>query len=312
MNAAKNIAIVVFFSIFCLSGCIQTAPIPGYARVGDQVAVGLGGVHHNAQSNYLLSASDINAQLTDSAGHVFRLAPATIFKAFPDYLSLMTYNSVSTLGAPDPTIPFDGGWFVTFTIADADNTGVPIAIGPAKISVTSSKLTQTSSYGEGTYANQPIEIIAGTSTQGNFSQQFVYYARGGTNLVIAPADMTQLTAATVGGVVLQIDYTDESKLGGAVILPFAHHPYIHVSQRIQSNGNGTGTITAFVMNPHGFVTTANREVGQSSLEDLTIGLQWFTNNSVSVVKPTVSINTTNSYYIDLDGNVIGSVKPQIF
>lgn len=307
INSIKLLAVTL--ALGSTVGCIQTGPIPGYARVGDQIVVGLGGIHRNAQSNYGLHPSDLTATLTDIDGNDFDLTVVDVFKAYPDYLSDLTPQTSARADFP----VFDGGWFAVVDIDDENpGDGIDIALGLANIAIQSLLLTETANPFEGQHAAQPIEIIAGTSSQGNFADQFQYYAPSPNHTLISPSDIAALASETVGGAFIQIDYTDDTLIGTPMILPVGHHPFLQLTYNVQSNGDGTGSILVILMNPDGFVDIASRGDTQCSLQDLTIGFQVFDAAVFTqAMKDSISINVANSYYIDIDGAKILGVAPQL-
>ena len=68
-----RLAFIALLAGGVLAGCVQTKTTPGYARAGDHVVIGLGGLERNAQGEPILTASDLTITLTDFGSAQFSL-----------------------------------------------------------------------------------------------------------------------------------------------------------------------------------------------------------------------------------------------
>lgn len=298
-----------------LTGCVQTKTTPGYARAGDNIIIGLGGALRNAGGTTALKASDLTITLTDHSNQQFTLKPSFIFKSYIDYSAQMntyTFDGTNAQIGLVGMVPYDGGWMVVAPLtAPGPFSPLPLAVGPAKISVSSPKLINTASNVEGNLSNIPIEIIPGTATEDvNFVKQFVGYISTPNSFVISPNSLTGITE--VGGAFLAIEYSDDSFFANdlfPVIVPANHNPYVQTNYNVVPNGDGTGTIYVTLVNPVGFKSLATADANSSYLSDLTVRMNYFSTGTPAQAKTKFSINTLESHYIDLNGNTMGSIYP---
>ena len=123
-------------------------------------------------------------------------------------------------------------------------------------------------------------------------------------------------ATTVGG--LQVELViDENQAGTDAVerrlVPVHHDPNLNLVQSIVDNGDGTKTLTAVLTNPNGFVDLASWSQGQSTIYDLDLALVSYGSGLDAV--PTASLGSyvtvtgANSFYVDLNGDVIPGVSP---
>ncbi|MCB1689559.1 MAG: hypothetical protein KDI33_13785 [Halioglobus sp.] len=305
--------------LFWLGGCVQTKTTPGYARAGDHVTIGLGGIVRNAGGDATLKPSDLTLTLTDALGTQFNLQPRFVFKTFGDYsaqMNIFSFNGVNASVGLVGMVPYDGGWMVVVPLtppADYDNP-LPLAVGPATISVTSPKLINTKSAIEGDLSAVPIEIIAGTSPEDiDFVRQFGSYLTTQESFVVSPDDLTGID--DVGGAFFTINYNDDTFFQAGlepVVVPSNHNPYVQVNYNVLSNGDGTGKILVTLLNPAGFKTVATAGPNSSYLSDLTLRLNYFgvvADTNRAIAKANFSLDTFNSYYIGTDGSVLPGVTP---
>lgn len=301
--------------LLLLGGCVQTKTNPGYARAGDHVTVGLGGIARNSGGAAVLKPSDLTITLTDSLGVTHNLQARYVFKTFGDYSAEMNmgiFNGSNAFVGITDTVPYDGGWMavVPLTVPGALGTyGSPLtnlAEGDAAISVTSAKLTNTGNAFEGDLSAVPIEIIEGDSSEDSeFIRQFLTYLATPKGFVISPGDLTGIDE--VGGAFLTINYNDDSFFAGdvePVVVPANHNPYVQLNYNVLPNGDGTGKILVTLLNPAGFKTVATADANSSFLSDLTLRLNYFNGNGDddgALAKANFSIDTSNSYYIDMAG-----------
>lgn len=314
--AATFIKLVLMAVTFVwLSGCVQTKTTPGYARAGDNIIIGLGGAIRNAGGTTVLKASDLTITLTDHNNQQFILQPSFIFKSYIDYsaqMNTLAFDGTTTQVGLAGMVPYDGGWLVVASLtAPGPFSPLPLAVGPATISVSSPKLLNTASSAEGNLSNIPIEILAGTAAQDvDFARQFIGYVNTPNSFVIRPNSLTGITE--VGGAFLAIDYSDDSFFEDdllPVVVPADHNPYVQTNYNVVPNGDGTGTIYVTLVNPVGFKTVATADPNASYLSDLTVRMNYFSTGTPAQAKTKFSINTFESYYIDLNGNAIGSIYP---
>lgn len=310
-----KLAILVLAAVW-LAGCVQTKTTPGYARAGDHIVIGLGGTVRNAGGNVALKPSDLTITLTDHNNQQFVLESRFIFKSYVDYtaqVNTYSFDGTNVQSGLTGMVPYDGGWFVVAPLTYPNQYGspLPLAVGPAKISVASSKLTNTGNNLEGNLNAIPIEIIPGTSAQDvDFVRQFIGYVNTPNSFVIRPNSLAGLN--DVGGAFLVIEYSDDSFFKNGVqpvVVPSDHNPYVQTNYNIVPNGDGSGTIYVTLVNPVGFKTVATADTNASLLSDLTIRMNYFSNGTPAQAKTKFSINTIESHYIDLNGNTIGSIYP---
>lgn len=310
--------LLVLLAVF-LSGCVQVSSIPGYARAGDTLVLGLGGIARNA-GGQSLKLSDLQITITDHDNTTFALTPSRIFKAYPDYASGMNYNSINNSSyqiAPTPLTPYDGGYFVMLSLANG-TTPLALAEGMARISISApGKLTNTlsnfylqgqtqSSITEGDLTSIPVYILPGTATSGVWNTtQFQGYERIGSTLVIKPQNLTGIT--TVGGAQLSITYptANYSSTRPAMVMPMNHNPNISLHQNAVVNSNGTTTLNVLLSASKGF-TSAGANALQPSLDDLSLSLVYF--NKVSSAVALTDFQVSSSQYIDTAGSVISGLQ----
>lgn len=302
-----------------LAGCVQTKPTPGYARAGDHIVLGLGGIERNAGGDPTLSKDDLTITLTDFNGTPHQLQARFLFKSYPDPASQANAFSIDGTNATfglNGSVPFDGGWFVVAPLTvpgDYDNP-LNLAVGQASIAITSDKLTNTGDTIEGDLTNIPIEIIPGTSPEDqDFVRQFIGYVSFPKAFLIAPDSLDGVT--TVGGAYLEIDYNDDSFFNNGLepmILPTDLNPFTQINYKVLSNGDGTGTIRAMILNPEGFRAAGAAGPNSALLSNLSVKLLYFSAGNVSnaaAAKANFSLNTAESYYIDLNGADLTGVTP---
>lgn len=309
----------LFLVSLWLAGCVQTKTMPGYARAGDFIVIGLGGIERNANSEPVLKGSDLTVEITDANNVTHPIQPRYVFKSYPDYAAWVNTGIIdgrtAVLGLNELT-PFDGGWFVVapLTVFGTNNSPLPLAIGAATVSVTSPKLTNTGDNVEGDLTAVPIEIIPGTSPFDNdYQRQFYAYTESGVSFVISPDDLTGIDA--VGGAFLAIDYNDDSFFRAdtePMVVPVNHNPYVQLNYNHVPNGDGTGTLYVTLLNAAGFTTEANATQNTSPLSSLAVKLVYFVPDLdplAAQAKASFSVDAANSYYISTDGSILAGVSP---
>ena len=320
MNANKTSIVIASLCLALVtSGCITTVTTPSYARAGELVQVGLGGIKRNSSGKSLVPA-DLTVTITDSNSVVHDVQIAGLFRAYPDHTSWYARDSLDRQDAFFGNVePYDGMWWATLELSDPVGNPLPLATGAATISITSAELIDTGWTSEGTLSSFPIEIVAGTTTPTNEEEQQYTAYRHRRSIVISPDNLTGVTE--VGGFQVAITYNSSAVAtggGSAVVcprvVPYSHDPNITLIQSTVDNGDGTQTLTAMATNPNGFVPNADVggpwSVGKSTFADLQfavivtdatdLGSGWESN---------YWIESADSYYIDLNGDQITTANP---
>jgi len=125
-------------------------------------------------------------------------------------------------------------------------------------------------------------------------------------------------AVTVGGAQFEIIF-DASLSAGAPIefslVPQHHDPNAKLIQNVTDNGDGTKTLKAVLTNPAGFAATLNDwSQGMSSLYDLDLAIVGENGSPAWVADSDIGnyfTVTANSFYIDVNGEVIPGIVPVI-
>ncbi|MCX2979220.1 hypothetical protein [Candidatus Marimicrobium litorale] len=311
-------------SVLCLTllwvvGCVQTKPVPGYARAGDRIVLGLGGIERNSGGEAVLKASDLSITLTDASSVEHDLEALFVFKSFPDYAARLNAGVIDgqiDLFGLSGMSAFDGGWFVVVPLnpPGMPETPLPLAVGAATVEITSPKLTNIADAMEGDLSAIPVEIIAGTSARdGDYDRQFVGYTQYGDNFLIAPDNLAGVSQA--GGAFLEIEYNDDSFFAAGaepMVVPVDHNPYVQLNYNHVANGDGTGTLYVTLLNAAGFSDEANATQNTTPLSGLAVKLLYFKSGATSAVtqaKASFSINAGNSYYIGTDGSILTGISP---
>lgn len=317
-SPAKVLALLLCLGL-PLSGCIQFKPVPGYARAGDYIIIGLGGVHRNAGGEGELKKEDLAITITDANTMTYDLEARYVFRSYLDYAAMV--NTLALDGTAQGVgltglVPFDGGWFAVVPLTHAGQYDAPLvelATGPANITVSSSKLNNTAQLREGDLSDLPIEILSGVSQQDDdYVAQFSTYPSTEHNFVIKPDNLGGV--ADIAGAFVVINYNDDSFFKNGLepmIVPAHHNPYAQLSYHVEDNGNGTGSIAITLLNPAGFKSSNTTTTNASLLADLTVRLVYFTSGSIAQAKSIFSLDNAASYYIDSNGAVIGSLSPTL-
>ena len=312
MNSISRLILVVLalFSL-TLSGCISLVPTPSYARAGDVVNIGLGGVKRNA-SGQLVLTSDLTVTITDANSIVHTPQVVGTYRVFPDHTSQYAVGAQDRVGGSFFDLyPHDGALWVTLRLSDATNAPLPLATGDAFITISSAKLTQTAKENEGDYSNFPITILAGTGTPSLSDQQNQAYQTEGF-LSIKPS---VTPGVTVGGAQIEIIFDDTVTAGNPFelrVVTQTHDPNAGLIQSVTDNGDGTKTLKAILTNPNGYVPVASWAQGQSTLLDLDLAIVSSGGGVAATANadlPTKYTVTANSYYVDLNGDIVPGVVP---
>jgi hypothetical protein len=309
--------LITLGALAIVAGCVQTKPIPGYARAGDIVIVGLGGIERNSNGTQVLRPDDLDITITDSSNAVYNLTATQIFKSYPDHAAYMNTSAiqVGALGL----VPFDGGWFAAVPLHETSGGGstpLPLATGLATINVDSAKLENTNHPWEGNLTSLPLEILAGQSTlDSQYLQQFIGYSPSLNSFLLAP-DAPE-SAANIAGAFLSVEYYDKTYFSNGIepmIVPSSHNPYVQLSYTVVDNGNGTGVINIILLNPQGFSAAETGSNNSSLVSDLTVKLIYFASGNTgqpAIAKTQFAMDTAASYYIDTSGAIIQGLTPTL-
>lgn len=311
-RTVKTIAVTLMLA--SLWGCVQTRPVPGYARSGDMVVLGLGGIERNSDGVPVLRPADLTISITDADNDSYDLAATSVFKSYPDHMATMNTRAIDGGDQGLGLVPFDGGWFaVVPLITPGDFSPLPLATGQATISITSPWLTNTAHPLEGDLTSIPVEILDGvTSVDSNYLLQFVGYTAGTSSFVIRPGDLSGVDE--VAGAFFKIDYYDDTYFKDGiepVVVPSSHNPYVQLAYHVVSNGNGTGSINVTLLNPAGFKAAASGAANSSLPSDLSVNFLYFAGADwrAETARTKFDLDTSGSYYIDGDGAIIVGLSP---
>jgi hypothetical protein len=305
-----------------LSGCIGAAPTPDFAQPGGIVNVNLGGIKRNTGSQQILT-TDLTVTITDSASQQYTPKVTGVFKAFPDHTSQYAVD-VQDRGDPNAgaLVPHDGAFWMTLALCSPANAVLPLAAGPATISISSPKLTQTTGIfggiSEGTYSSIPITIAATSygvcqsflqSQQQNLAYQSVGY------LTLQPSGPI---GVTVGGAQIEIEFDCSLTSSDPIqmrLVPLNHNPNVNLIQSVTPNGScsGTGTLTAMITNVDGFAPSlAAWSQGQGTEEDLQLALVSSGGGIAFVADAALPGSfTVTGHYVDLNGFTIPGLTPDL-
>lgn len=313
------------------AGCVQFKPVPGYGRPGDVIILGLGGVVRNSGGTYHANQIKEDLSVTISQnGTTYDLQQGHIFKAYPDYASALSLVSTST-AVGDMADPFDGGWFLQaalrypndMTVAEElRDTPLPLLPGQATISIESPLLINTGAgtNDEGDFTNITMEILAGETAEldQNYTMQFEVYADLEQYLVIRPADLTGIDS--VGAAQFAVNFPTDALYNQAkpFAVPVGHHPRLQITSNEIDNGDGTSTLIILMSNSNGFHKRENRSYEQSLLADLEIKILFWLGTQLNAnflqksdLVDNFSLDTANSFYLDMDGNEIPNLVPEM-
>jgi hypothetical protein len=332
--------IVLFLLLLAVTACVQTKTVPGYARAGDYIVVGLGGIVRNVGGSSKLKASDLNITITDQDNNAHTLQPQALFKSYPDYSAYM--NTVNLQGnmvlpaiALEGMVAYDGGWFavVPLIYPGPGHVPLPLAPGIAKVSVTSAKLTNTNNISEGDLAEIPIEILAGQSEQDvDFVKQFSGYVDTNKGFQISPVDalaaFEQGTFIVGAFYVVRYEGVDEWGWTGdtagfvgapVTVVPAHHSPHTQVSYSVVPDGPEIGHIYISVMNSYGFVSSqflgdvpsALTLFPASRLVDLDVRLNYLWDYNAAQANAKFSLQQADSYFITPDGQRVPGLASEM-
>lgn len=323
----KFILLLLFAAVsIVVGGCINTQALPSYARPGDLVSVGLGGIKRNTDGTTAWIAAQITAEIYypsgPDAGLRVPVAVAQTFRAYPDHTSQYAVNSLDRSNPQNnfkELDPYDGQWWVTLQLVTPGTaTPAPLPAGSARIELTVPGMTDNSWAYEGQLKNFPIEILSGTrDVSQNEVYQYAAYQHEETLMVMPSGNLNGLA---IGGLQVKVDYDPTALTSGTALLPrlvpVSHDPNINIIQYIDTTDTGDGRhhLIAMVTNPNGFVELdgGSWAIGKSTHKDL-----WFavTVDDASELgtgwESNYAIDFGESFYIDNDGNVIGALSPAL-
>lgn len=305
---------LLFVGVF-LSGCVQITAIPATAHPGDHVVVGLGGVHRNVGSDFNLEPPDLQVTVKDVNGGFHTARVVDTFRAYPDYTSVMTQRALKDGAQTLNLVPYDGGWFAVIKLSDPNDSPLQLPQGNAEISVAAvspAQLTNTLGPFEGDLGRIQIKILppytAGEAENGNYPDQFDGYSPAPDRVAVrvTPADLVGVSS--LGGASIVLNYTISGTETGEDILalPASHNPWVQTGSKIYPNGDGTGRVEAYILNPHGFSTSQARQnalLSELQLQFLAVGA------ALGTVQ--YQLDTANSYVFDTSGNPVGTVSLEL-
>ncbi len=275
--------------------------------------IGLGGIKRNLGGE-IITYEDLTVTLTDFDSNVHPVQLVGIYRVFPDNLS---HYSVNSQYREDQyyfdLVTHDGAVWLGLLLPNPQSGETPLALGLATISV-SGPLTQTDKPQDGQYDSFPIEIIAGVGSGagGNAANQLKAYAPT-KHFTVKP---NTTFSGPVSGLQLEIDFDASVMTGHPIALravTLNRDPNSHLIQTVTDNGDDTMTLTAMLTNPEGFVSLESWTQGQSTYFDLELGLVSYGGGVALALEEEVLTDyftvTGNSFYVDMNGDVISGVDP---
>ena len=168
--------------------------------------------------------------------------------------------------------PNDGAIWLEVHLVDANDNPLPLALGPASIAVSSTKLTAAATPfpgGEGDYSDFPLEIIAGTATLDTGTHQFSAY-RSDFYISLKPSGSF---ATTVGGlqVELVIDENGRMFLNDQGLVDSEERTLRAAMERVAGDNRDIPLVLrADRLTPHHYVVTAMDVAAQMGFVNLSI------------------------------------------
>lgn len=312
MKTIKILCVFSVFTLFFLVGCVQVKPIPNYAKAGNTIVIGLGSIKRTMGSHYNLKAKDFAMTITDAKGVKHTPKIEKVFKTYPANESGVQYQ-ITTYGRP--YYPYDGGWFAVISLVDKDLKPLPIAPGMATIKVESTKIDKSAKLSiDGDLTALPLEILEGTSVYDqNYLSQFTYYQTYDYNFYVKPSSLQ--VDEILGGASLVFDYNPSVFMRTPVVFSVSNNPNVHLSTQSKSISDTSAKLTVNITSRDGFVKKADAKVTNAMLEELGFYLLHHAKNmgtraeNIQLGKDNILLNTTESYYFDLDGNKVNTVTP---
>ena len=299
--------------IFLLSGCVQVTTIPYSARPGDQIVVGLGGIQRNVKSNYDLNITDLAVTITDSSSTTYAAQVMNVFQAYPDYTSELTHWVLNPdNSASSGVVPYDGGWFAVVALTDVNDDPLPLAEGDGTLSVSSASLVNTNtSASDGDLSAIEIEILppyaSGKKQNPQYAAQFSYYTPALTRFAVRIAAEDLSSYGTLGGIKAVINFSGMPDGAQLLGFPASHNPWVQSGSQFVSNGDGTGYIQTHILNPYGFIGDHGKQTARYG--DLQI--QVLAIDGVYPDPTAYSLDVSNSYVFDIDGNPIAGLALEL-
>jgi hypothetical protein len=332
MAIRKNILLLLLLPTVSLVGCINFQTTPGYAKSGELVNIGLGGVKRNTDGSTLWGGASANdqaagnvvVQITDNwdpdsdavdqgGTYIYDVQVRALYRAFPDHTS---QYAISTLDRSNSyfseMLPYDGQWWATVELVDQAGDPLPLTAGPNRIIVSSAKLIDQTWSMEGQLSNFQIEILPGVAAPSNEKYQYAAYKHRPVMLVKPDA---LLGAGVIGGLQVKVDY--DPTLDYEVVprlVPVTHDPNISVVQSNVDNGDGTHSVVAFVTNSNGFVDfgAGSWLPGQSTYDDLNFAIIVAEVGDFHLQNyQHFQLDAANSFYVDINGDPILSTVPTL-
>lgn len=296
-----------------LTACISPTTSPSYVQSGDYVSVNLGGIKRNL-GGQLLKRSQITATIKDADNNVYPLRIDRIYRVYPDHVSFYAAQMSMVPDPADPSslYPYDGAVYVSLVLSDASNTPLPLVPGPATISVSSSKVTQTAMLGEGSYSSISVQILPGTRTPSyEETQQYSTYAPM-KYLTIKPT--AGAPSSAIYGGQFELHYNAAAVASGSYeprLVPISHDPNITIIQATKDNGDGSKSLLGYFTNPNGFGTLSAWSMGKSNVLDLNVAVISDSPDAFSNWESNFSLVAAGSYYVDQNGDKLTNVAPTL-
>ncbi len=321
--------ICLTLSIAALQACVQWTPTPDYARAGNTIVIGVGGVHRNASSAAYIPPSAVTVSLTDSLGSLHQLKVESLFRAYPGYGANSTAAAIHNGGSGLDTEPYDGGWFVVASLVDSnDNPLSSIAVGPASVAVSSAQLTNTLATGafdipEGDLNDLGLEILEGTASyDSDYILSLQKFAPLPGLALIRPNGLVgneQIGAARYrfefsGGNATAITAGIANGDYKLYAIPAHHNPFVQINSHLVDNGDGSGYLDIYVLNPYGFSATTDANFRGALHQDLSVQVAAMAEACHGCLQQwgaSFTLNPVVSEYYDIDGNPLAGVTPML-
>lgn len=341
MKIFQNSLWLVILASLIATGC-STVPLPKYAKRGDYVTIPLGGTKTVGNSNYL-SSQDVTVTVTDVQGQVFPAVVSRLFRVYADpssRYSLLSMDADSYLFTNNVSYANEGQWMLQFTMPSSNSLSQTPAAGVAQIAVASTELNPDPDPKkrqinlEPRQLNEdlsalPFEILEGTGDN-IVSEVYGMGHLGFSATILVTPDNEAGLLNNVGGAVYVFEYSTDSFIavdyngvtdeGGGLphLVKTSPDQHLQLATNRKDLGGNITQLTAIVINPYGFHDDATWVPGTSYYDALNVAFSWDTGVYVGqgIVDDTnwqshVSLVAAKSYYIDLDGNPILNVTPEL-
>ena len=334
----KTMWLVILASLIA-TGC-STVPLPKYAKRGDYVTIPLGGTKTVGNSNYL-TKNDVTVTVTDIQGQVFPAAVNRLFRVYADPSSryaLLSKDADSYLFTNNVSYANEGQWMLQFEMPATNDLSQTPAAGIAQIAVASTELNPDPDplnrqiNLEPRYLNEdlsalPFEILEGDGDNLVSEVYGMGHLELGATILVTPDNVAGLIN-NVGGAVYVFEYSTDSfiaadyngvvDVGGGLphLVKTSPDQHLQLATSRKDLGGNITQLTAMVINPYGFHDDATWVPGTSYYDALNVAFSWDTGVYIGqdIVDDTnwqshVSLVASESYYIDLNGNIIPNVTP---